>query len=383
MPSSTNRRSRTLSIISGWPPTRDERRQQQEREQDDADHRPRAVEPAGRLARVDPPAPAVARDAGQLVAERVVQLGVERRIVVLTGSLAGLVALGIDRLRVRRRGAALRQHVAGDLQHLLVGQRLADAVRQHALQRIAGLDAGHDVADRAAVQPVDRRSGSGRPGRRGRRGGTRSRRCPAPRRWPCPWRGWPRRSGRGRPALRGGRPQRGRPRRRLELGLVLGNHAGVADERLRQHVVVHEVDDARTRSSGRSRRATSAAARCRTRGCRRRRDRAARRAQARCVLGHAPRLRSVRRIVRRIVVERQRREALQPRAGPCGRPAPAPAPNVIDEQEQRHDRVDADCRRCRAESRDTSTGLPQRRPPPRRRRRRRADVACRAAAGRR
>src|SRR3954462_10986515 len=64
------------------------------------------------------------------------------------------VQFGIDRLWRRRGGAALRQDITGDLQHLFVGQRLADPVRQHALERRANLDVRHAVGKRTAVQPV-------------------------------------------------------------------------------------------------------------------------------------------------------------------------------------------------------------------------------------
>ena len=66
-------------------------RKQQEH---DAHHRPRTVEPPGWLPRIDPAPPAVAGDAGQLVPERVVRSSGVRGFI-LTGSLAGLVALGI------------------------------------------------------------------------------------------------------------------------------------------------------------------------------------------------------------------------------------------------------------------------------------------------
>src|SRR5574339_1229176 len=68
-------------------------------------------------------------------------------------SAAGLVPLGIRGLRVGRRAAASGQDEARHLAQLLVVEDAVRAVRQHAARRVAGPDAGDDLADRAAVQP--------------------------------------------------------------------------------------------------------------------------------------------------------------------------------------------------------------------------------------
>ncbi len=82
-----------------------ERAEQQQRQQHVADERPGGVEPPGRLACVDPLAPAVGVDTGQFVAERLVVLvePVRRGGVGTHACLAaGLLALGIDRARAGR-----------------------------------------------------------------------------------------------------------------------------------------------------------------------------------------------------------------------------------------------------------------------------------------
>ena len=111
---------RTSSSMSGWPPTVTKGARNRNASRNTADHRPRPVEPAGRLPRVDPPPPAVAGDAGQLVAKRLVFLGEGRlhgflQLPGQAASAARFVALGIGRFRIRGSAAAFRQHVARDL----------------------------------------------------------------------------------------------------------------------------------------------------------------------------------------------------------------------------------------------------------------------------
>ena len=102
---------------------------------------------------------------------------------------------------------------------------------------------GHDVADRAAVQPVVVGQVRTDQAAEIRRDGTRSRRCPAPSKMALPLaRLAASVSGASGPARAAAGRGGGGPRRRLELGLVLGHHAGVADQRRRQDVVVHDVD---------------------------------------------------------------------------------------------------------------------------------------------
>src|SRR3954471_22259982 len=67
--------------------------------------------------------------------------------------LALLVPLRLGRLGRRRHRATLREHVAGDLEDLLVGERLADAVRQHAFERGGGGNAAYHVLNFAAMEP--------------------------------------------------------------------------------------------------------------------------------------------------------------------------------------------------------------------------------------
>src|SRR3954466_349633 len=67
--------------------------------------------------------------------------------------LALLVPLRLRPFWCRRHRATLREHVAGDLENLLVGERLADAERQHAFERIARRNAVHHVFNLAAMEP--------------------------------------------------------------------------------------------------------------------------------------------------------------------------------------------------------------------------------------
>src|SRR5205085_9048770 len=67
--------------------------------------------------------------------------------------LALLVALRLGRLRRGGHRATFLEHVAGNLEDLLVSERLADAERQHAFERVAGRNAVHHVLNLAAMQP--------------------------------------------------------------------------------------------------------------------------------------------------------------------------------------------------------------------------------------
>ena len=208
-----------------------------------------AIEAARRLPRVDPAAPAVAGDAGQLVPERLVGSSKWRcRVLSTPASAAGLSRSGSVGFGL---AGSLPRFDSDVARHLRAPDRRSAACRcRTAACPCSGkpvLMLGDDVA---GEQPCSQRSsvrfGPTRPPRSGRWHDEQTFV------WALEDRLALRQAGRRRsaptapPRLAAG-PARP-PAAARELGLILGNHAGLSEERLGKHVVVHEVTDGEERS---------------------------------------------------------------------------------------------------------------------------------------